>query len=137
MKGGKPSWRKFEDEVLEALGGRRVRVYRRGWYADILTPTMLVECKWSDRHLLIRPRPVLRIMELAKRLGKVPVLVVGTGMVRAGVWLGDWPPLDTDFLRMLDYWYGRGYDTWVVGLSGGSEVVPTTSVLGWRWPCHW
>lgn len=136
MKKERSNWRKFEQEVVEALGGRRVRVYRRGWYADVVTPTLLVECKWSDRGLLIRPRPILRTMELARRLGKAPVLAAGTGLIRAGVWLGDWPPIDTDFLRMLDYWYGHGYDVWVIGLSGGDAVVPTTSILGWRWPCH-
>ncbi len=116
-----------------------VRVFRAGSYADIRTPRLLIEAKWSEKRIRISAPAVLKVRELAFRHGLYPVLVAGTGRIRVVALLGDdmVEGIDTDIRCLLDSWYGMGYDVWVATWSGqypGTPgVIPTTSLLGFRY----
>jgi hypothetical protein len=136
----KPAWKTFEQEICTALRGRRVIVSRRGRYADIRTPHLLIEAKWSDQGLRITAPALLKIRELAERHGRYPVLAAGTGHLRAVCLVGEQPrtaPIDNDILRLLEYWHTRGCTVWIAPLStdwpGHPGVLPTTRLIGIRY----
>lgn len=140
----------LETEVAEALDGRVVRVFRRGSYADVRTPNVLVECKWSTRGVLrISGRYCSKVMALARLWGLYPLLVSGYDDVRALCLLGGGLPegVDKDVIRLLYFWRDRGYVVFVIPLDEGavdrlrdlgimSEKVEVRRISGFRVVWH-
>ena len=129
-------WRLFENEIIEATGGRRIKVYRKGRYADIRTDVLLIEAKWSDTRCRISAPMVLDLRELAYRHNLYPLLAAGTHGIRVACLCGQErsEEVDRQVRRLLDYWWNKGYDVWVVPVledyPGEVGVVPTTALIG-------